>query len=69
MPTLPELVLELEAVQRAIASGVTSVSYGDKSTTYRSLNDLLRIRDELLAAIEGAPKIRRTAAGYNGGFQ
>lgn len=35
---------ELDAVEAAIASGTTSVSYEGKSVTYRSMNDLMLAR-------------------------
>jgi hypothetical protein len=36
---------ELTAIEAAIASGSLSVKYQDRSVTYRSLDDMLRIRD------------------------
>jgi hypothetical protein len=35
---------QLEAIDEAITSGSMSVSYNGKSVTYRSLDDMLRIR-------------------------
>lgn len=46
---------QLEAVERAIASGSLQVRYADKMRVYRSLDELLRIRD-----------IMRTSLGVNG---
>ena len=34
----------LDALEEAIATGATSVSYEGKSISYRSLDDMLRIR-------------------------
>lgn len=39
---------QLDALDEAIASGALTVKYADKEVTYRSLNDMLRIR-ELMA--------------------
>lgn len=36
---------QLAALEAAIADGALTVKYGDKLTTYRSLDDMLRIRD------------------------
>lgn len=35
---------QLDAIEEAIAAGSTSVSYEGKSVTYRSLDDMLRVR-------------------------
>lgn len=36
--------VQLDAIEAGIASGTTSVSYEGKSVTYRSLDEMLRIR-------------------------
>jgi hypothetical protein len=36
---------DLDAIDAAIKTGTTRVSYGDRDVTYRSLDDMLRIRD------------------------
>lgn len=41
----------LAAIEEAILSGATSVSYEGKSVTYRSLDDLLRLRGILQRAL------------------
>lgn len=38
-------LLQLEALDNAIAEGVLEVKYADKSVTYRSLDDMLKLRD------------------------
>lgn len=35
---------QLDAIDEAIISGATSVSYEGKSVTYRSLDDMMRVR-------------------------
>lgn len=35
---------ELDALTKAIAQGALSVEYGDKKVTYRSLDDMLRLK-------------------------
>jgi hypothetical protein len=35
---------QLDAIEEGIAAGTTSVSYEGKSVTYRSLDEMLRIR-------------------------
>jgi hypothetical protein len=49
--TLPRLV----AIETAIASGVTRVSYEGKTVDYQSLDVLLRIRSILQVALGLAP--------------
>lgn len=36
---------QLTAIEEALAAGTTRVKYGDKEVEYRSLNELLRLRD------------------------
>jgi len=44
---------QLEALQRALASGVTRVSYEGRSTEYRSLADLRSAIAEIKAELAG----------------
>lgn len=44
---------QLTALRAAIASGELSVQYEDKRVTYRSLNEMLRIQDLMVAELEG----------------
>ena len=37
--------LQLEALDKAIAEGTLTVKYGDKLVTYRSLEEMLKIRN------------------------
>lgn len=36
---------DLDAIEKAIVNGTTIVKYADKSVTYRSIDELIRIRD------------------------
>lgn len=59
---------DLTRIERAIRSGALRVTYGDgKSVTYRSLEDLFAIREQIRAAlgIDAGPK-RRVAAHAKG---
>lgn len=42
---------QLDAIEDAIASGSMSVSYEGKSVTYRSLDDMLRVRAIIRSAL------------------
>jgi hypothetical protein len=67
-----QLIAQWGAINEAIASGTSSVSYDGKSVTYRSLAELFRARDDLmnqlikLGALPPAPS-RTSVAGYSDG--
>jgi hypothetical protein len=42
---------QLDAIEEGIAAGTTSVSYEGKSVTYRSLDDMLRVRAIIRSAL------------------
>lgn len=59
---------DLTRIERAIRSGALRVSYGDgKSVTYRSLDEMFAIRNQIAAAL-GLSKgpVRRVAASNKG---
>lgn len=61
---------QLEALDEAIASGAQEVWYEHKKVEYRSLSDMLRLR-EIMAndiANAGQPKRRRRVARYSNGL-
>jgi hypothetical protein len=67
-----QLLEQWGAINEAIASGTSSVSYDGKSVTYRSLAELFRARDDLmnqlikLGVLPPAPS-RTSVAGYSDG--
>lgn len=38
---------QLDALEAAIAQGTTKVKYSDKEVTYRSLDEMMQIRDKI----------------------
>ncbi len=42
---------QLDALESAIAKGVTSVRYGERMITYRSLEEMNRLRDNMRAEL------------------
>ena len=42
---------QLTALETAIAQGVTSVHYGDRQVTYRSTNEMIRLRNTMRAEL------------------
>lgn len=58
----------LDKLEAAISKGVRSVSYeAGKSVTYHSLAEMLRLRDEMSAAIYGPP-VRRSVVAFSRGL-
>ena len=65
---------QLDAIENAIAAGVTSVSYEGKSSTFRSLDEMLRVRDIIRRALGVAPQGSATVLvahdrGTGGGYE
>jgi hypothetical protein len=56
---LPVTQADIDALTLLITSGVNSAGYGDKRTEFRSLSDLLRIRDDMQTALNGGSRIRQ----------
>jgi len=51
--------LELDALDQAISSGATSVSYAGRQVSYRSLDEMIRLRNMIRADL---------GIGTNGGI-
>ncbi|GGC68509.1 phage head-tail joining protein [Chelatococcus reniformis] len=68
MPTPQQIQARLEAIELAIASGTTRVSYNGKSVEYASLAELRSIRDALKRELGLPVRTRRTVAGYSSGL-
>lgn len=59
---------DLTRLDKAIAEGSLEVSYGDKRVKYRSLDEMLRIRDLIRNELGlTAPRVR-TFGQFNAGF-
>lgn len=56
----------LDALEKSIYEGVLKVEYGDKKVEYRSLNEMIRIK-EILKAELGQGRARRTYASFSKG--
>ena len=53
---------QLDALKAAIAQGALSVKYADKEVTYRSLDDMMRIKREMEKEL--APEVNRSTRRY-----
>lgn len=56
---------QYQALCAAIVDGTKTVQYSDKMVTYRSLDEMLRIKAEMEKALEIGPNAA-TAAEYQG---
>ena len=44
-------LIQLEAITEAIASGANTVRYGDKTVTYNSISDMLKVKELMEAEL------------------
>lgn len=61
---------QLEKLEAAIASGVETVRYGDKTVTYHSLDQMRALRDEMRSSLgvsggNGTAQSRTTYATFD----
>lgn len=57
---------DLDALDEAIASGTLQVRFADRQVTYRSLDEMLRIRARMDRALNGAGTRRVKIAARSG---
>lgn len=50
---------QIDALQKAIATGATTVAYGDKRVEYRSLSDMRQILAEMKLEFAGLARVRQ----------
>lgn len=60
---------QLDALEAGIAAGTTSISYEGRSVTYRSLDEMLRIRAIIRQALGLTPRPVTVLAQHNRGFR
>ena len=59
---------DLEAVRRVLANGVRSDQFADRSTTYRSLDELLRLEERIADSLAKRPRPKQSFAVASKGF-
>lgn len=59
---------QLDALESSIAAGVTTVSYEGKSSTFRSLDEMLRVRDIIRRALGLAPVSQTIFVAHDRGY-
>jgi hypothetical protein len=57
---------DLTAIDKAIAGGKLTVQHGETSVTYRSMDEMLKIRALIIKDVNPVP--RRRVATYRSGF-
>ena len=61
---------QLEVLEKAIAEGVTRLKYENKEVEYRSLEDMMKLRDIIRAELGIVDKSgQRLYASYSKGFK
>lgn len=68
--TMSYTLEQLTALENAIAQGATEVQYADKRVTYRSLDEMNRIRQQMREELGLVRPVssRRTYAEFSKGF-
>jgi hypothetical protein len=67
--TAAQIQAHIDAIDAAIASGVRSVQFSDRSTTYRSVDEMLTARAHLVGLLGRANgAARQTLVVANKGF-
>ena len=61
-------LLQLEALEAAIAEGVTRVKYENKEVEYRSLDEMMKLLALMQAQLGIKPKAQRLLAKYSKGL-
>lgn len=59
---------DLDALKKAIAQGALSVKYADKEVTYRSLSEMLKIKELIETELGLNTKSGRIYANFNKGL-
>ena len=57
----------LDAVNKAIASGALVVEYDGQKITYRSMGELMRARDLIKSDLASTPRVSHSVASFNRG--
>lgn len=60
---------QLDAIESAIAEGALIVKYRDREVTYRSLNEMLKIRDMMLKDLGQVAKTDRRLSEFSKGLE
>lgn len=56
---------DLHAIERSIASGELRVAFNGRDVTYRSMNDLIRAKNEIRANLEAAGLLTKSTRRFS----
>ena len=59
---------DLDAIEKAIASGVMTVRYSNKEVIYRSMDDLMKARSVIMKALGKANATQRIFTNFSKGL-
>lgn len=59
---------DLDALNKAIGSGVTQVQYADKTIRYRTLDEMMRVRRVMMEELDQIKAPRRDHPVYSKGL-
>jgi len=59
---------QITALEKAIATGALQVRYGDRSVTYRSLDEMRSLLAEMKGQVQGVVRTRQVRLRSNKGF-
>lgn len=59
---------QVAALEKAIATGTLQVRYGDRSVTYRSLDEMQRLLTDMRDEVQGRTRTRQYRMRTNKGF-
>lgn len=60
---------DLRRIDEAIAAGVLTVKHGEKVITYRSMSELLAVRERILRAMNAVRAKRRSYLSLGTGYE
>jgi hypothetical protein len=58
---------DLDAIEAAIKSGTFEVQFADRKVRYRTLDEMMRIRDLIKADVTPSSAVRRVVAEFSKG--
>lgn len=60
---------DITALESAIKQGTVRVKFADREITYRSLDDMLKLRDTMISAVRGRKAAKVYTPEYDRGYQ
>lgn len=60
---------DLDAIEKALASGTLVVKYNDKQVTYRSIAEMMQVRDMIRRALGKTNQTQRFTANFSKGLK